>query len=47
MKYTLQEKGYGKFKHKVPKEISEVKAENLRKEGKKIYDSKEDAKREC
>lgn len=46
-KYILQEKGFGKFKYKVPKEISERKAEMLRKDGKKVYDSKEEAKREC
>jgi hypothetical protein len=47
MKYTIQEKGYGKYKHKVPKEISEKKAENLRKEGRPVYDSKEEAREKC
>lgn len=46
-KYILQIKGFGKCKRKVPKEISEKKAESLKKEGKEVYDSKEQAKEKC
>jgi len=46
-KYTIIEKGFGKFKHKVPKEISERKAESLKKENKEVYDSYKEAKEKC
>ncbi|MFA5724385.1 MAG: hypothetical protein WC979_09085 [Candidatus Pacearchaeota archaeon] len=47
MKYELKESGYGKFKHLVPKRITDRKAEQLEKKGIKIYDSYKEAKREC
>jgi len=48
VKYILEWRGFGKMKHKSPKEISEKSAEKYESEGKiKVYSTKEEAKKEC
>jgi len=47
MKYIIQQRGHGKYRHGVPKKISRKKAENLESQDKKVYDSYEEAKEHC
>lgn len=43
VKYILEDKGFGKFKHKVPKPVSGKKIREAQDKGLSIYDSRKEA----
>lgn len=47
MKYTTVKKGYGKYTHEIPKNISDKKAENMKSKGERVFDSYDEAKEHC
>jgi len=46
-KWIKETKGYGRYTREIPKKVTDKKAERLRSEGKRVYDSYSEAKEDC